>query len=357
LDTLKPGEEDMSEWPTFSEALDSRYSFFTTHSRGVYFFSLEPWTLNLEKELQNSNTVGAPFRMDIFKNGPGTLREHLLCFDETLRAQTPAPVPACVSIQDSDIGYFLLTTHNNQPYAATLDESHPVPLPNHSTTAEDLPDLTTLAIGPARSAYQPHQAFYNPSALSTFLDTHVPARHKRLMSSEIRLSTSTLDLMTEAHRVLSQETHQLGLAAADLFRRCDRLLDEFRDQIRRAGEVARRTDAVTDADVEGGDGKVKGVEKRLERARVRYEGLLGRQERLRRKIATEVQGKELSEKEKGWGKEVEGVKAAVEAQKKGADLNEEDELQDEEAADEDEEGGGEPWRRLEEVCLSPLTQF
>ncbi|KAI4136569.1 MAG: hypothetical protein L6R39_007725 [Caloplaca ligustica] len=66
LETLAPGKSSQEEWPTFSSDPFSCYSFFVTHSQGVFFFSLEPWVERLEAELQSTTTHGAqsPARYD-----------------------------------------------------------------------------------------------------------------------------------------------------------------------------------------------------------------------------------------------------------------------------------------------------
>lgn len=342
LDTMKTSEGGPSEWPTFSPDVDLRYSFFTTHSKGVYFFSLEPWLPNLEKELASDNSVGTPFRIDIFKNGPGTLREAMLLFEEDDASATDISVPACLALEDSDLGYFLITSIKGQPQAATLDRPYSASTPALTTEDDNyLPDMNTLAIGPARSAYQPPSSFYASSALPNFLDTQVQARHRRIMGQEIRLSTATLDLMTGAHRVLSREAYQLGVAAADLFRRCERLQDELRDQISRASEVAYRTDKVTgrDADSYLDDTESKGqvgLDERLQRARDRHESLIARHEALRKKFS-KAGGHGLSEKEKLWAAEVDKTRDTVR-------LESDDGVYDGESV-----RNLEPWQRFEEV--------
>lgn len=338
LDTLRSDEAHEDQWPIFSPDVDSRYSFFTTHSRGVYFFSLDPWLPNLEKELQSADSTGVSFRLDVFKNGPTTLRENILSFKQDSSQSTGCSVlavPACVVLEDSDLGYFLLTTRDNHPQAATLDRPFPQAFahPNHLNSIDEdenidttlLPSTDSLNVGPARSAYQPADAFYVPSDLTSFVGHKVPARHKNLLSQPIRLSPATLDLMTESHRVLSRETHLLGVAAADLFRRCERLMDELKDQIGRVQECAVRTEDVLgaddteeydDADKEGekaeekeGDGqgestKPSRLEERLHRARDKQTALQERHEALKRKVHG-VGGRNLSEKEKAWKLEVE----------------------------------------------------
>ena len=318
LDTLKPHEADDFEWPTFSPDVDSRYSFFTTHSQGVFFFSFDPWLQNLEKELQSADSTGLSFRIDVFKHGPGTLRERILSFNQesSLEECSTNPVPSCIALEDSDLGYFLLTSHNHRPEAATLDRPYP-PSVHDLEPAEDedpLPDMNTLAIGPTRSAYQPASAFYSPSEVVSFIDRKVPARHKHLLSQQIRLSPATLDLMTESHRILSRETHRLGVAAADLFRRCERLIEELKDQIGRVQECAMRTDNVLDAGekVQGKEEKLY-LEERVQMIQERQVMLQERHEALKRKLHG-AGGKNLSEKEKAWGREVERTDEAIREQ-------------------------------------------
>ena len=350
LDTLRPGEYCPSEWPTFSQDVESRYSFFITHSRGVYFFSFNTWLPKLENELQNSDISGTKFRLETFRNSLSTLRERILTIDQPADAETEPSIPACLTMQDSDLGYFLLTISDSQPQAAILDKPYLEPIPFDPRTSDYLPEMNTQVANIAYPPYQPSPAFYAPSSLPNFLETHVPARHKRVMKEEIRLSTATLDLMTEAHRVLSKETHQLGVAAADLFRRCDQLLEVLRNQILKAGEVAERVDHVTGDDEEGlldgieGEGKpATRMEERIRRAKLRQERLVNRCEALRRNVK-KIEGRELSLKEKEWKAEVEDVGLAIQGKKveKEAEEDDEEEKEEGEVANEaEEEDGGE----------------
>lgn len=306
---------------------------------------------SLEKELQNSEKLGAPLRIEIIKNGPGTLRERILSFDQDRdsASDSVSSATACLNFQDPDLGYFLLTSVGGQPEAATLDEPYQ-PYDKPVSTFDDderenyMPDMNLLNLGPARSIYHPPDAFYAESSLPRFLETHVESRHRRTMKEEVRLSTVTLDLMTQAHRVLSQETHRLGLAASDLFRRCERLQDELRDQIDRANEVAQRTEKVAGEDADPYLDSVRGrrspsLDDRLERARSRQGELASRYEALRKKFSS-VGGKTLSEKERLWIAEVERTDESV------APPPAEHE--------EDEELASELWHRCREVSCSIL---
>ena len=314
LETLSPADQLDLEWPTFTEDVQSRYSFFTTHSKGSFFFSLDPWVESLEQELQSNESLGAPFRMDIIKNGPGTLRERMQKFGYEQDLLSDSSVAACLVFDDSDLGYFLLTPVNGEPRAAVLEKPQPEPeVPIVDEEEEevsfiDTPDIDTPSLrNPAREIYQAPQIFSLDSSLPGFLNKNVPSRHRKLIKEDVRMSTATLDLMTSAHRVISKETYALGVAAADLFRRCERLQDELRDQISRAKEVAHRTEVIVgeDADEYLGNSMGKGhatLGERLEKVRKRQQELAARHESLREKFGKA--GEQVSEKEKLWFAEV-----------------------------------------------------
>jgi len=369
LDTLKTPNIHETEWPTFTEDVISRYSFFTTHSEGIYYFSLSPWLRTLEDELSNDIPIGTPFRMDIFNNGPGTLRELILPLDQDVGGETKPSisVPASIIFQDSDLGYFLLTTKDSLPYAAVLDEPQnydgPAPAITLDASNNDyIPDLASLSILSApRSAYQPPPAFYTPSTVNSILEIHVPARHKRLSTSEIRLSTATLDLMTQAHRVLSRETHGLGVAAADLFRRCERLVDELRDQIGRVAILRERGERVI-GDEQGDGGKDekselavgnKNIDQRVDTATEKNKSLVRKYEALRKKFLSEVRGKALSDKEKAWAEEAESLRQGLERSGPDAGEGEEEEDDKGDESESERQHGSEPWQRFQVVILPP----
>lgn len=344
LETMNSTDLLDLEWPTFTQDVESRYSFFVTHSKGVFFFSLDPLVQRLEQELQSDQSLGAPFRIDIIKNGPGTLRERMLTFSHEQGLVSDSSVPACLVLEDSDLGYFLLTSVDGEPKAAILESPLPEPtMPSEIEEEEDmvksLADVDALSLrGPAREVYQAPRIFSGGSSLPLFFDKHVPSRHRKLMKEHVRMSTATLDLMTSAHRVVSKETHHLGVAAADLFRRCERLQDELRDQISRANEVAHRTEVVIgeDADQYVGNTTRKfhvTLDERLEKARGRHQELVSRHEKLREKFSKA--GEEVSEKEMLWFAEVRKTAVSV-----GLEMVEQTQERDreEESQDQEEEG-------------------
>jgi len=352
IDTMRPADHSDTSWPMFSADVQSRYSFFVTHPQGVSYLSLTQWTERLEAELNSSASTGAAFRIEVVTEGSRTLREQLLYLGsghgkEDVQSD---PFVGCIVLQDSDLGYFLLTAADEQPYAITFDLADSE-LPQdvdglHESEYE--PDMKMLAIGPPRAAYQPPASLWSQSALSNFLDARVHSRHKKTLKEEIRLSAATLDLMTEAHRILSHETHQLGIAAADLFRRCERLQDEFRDQIKRANELAYRIEQVAGEDADDYDESNRDLPRgsaalgqRLEAARTRQDELVQRHADLRTKLAKSC-GRELSDKEQVWAWEIRKLEGSV--------------FDTANKRDQDDANGNrnkptEPWRRYEEVGL------
>ena len=285
--------------------------------------------------------------MGIIKDGPGSLRERLLFFEQQSDSESilPASVPACLPLWDSDLGYFVLTSANGYPHAATLDEpkSEDSPVFKSEYEDDDLPNMNLLDIGSTRESYHPSNAFWAASSLPNFLRDHVHPRHQRTAKEEIRLSTATLGLMTEAHRVTSEETHRLGLAAADLFRRCERLQDELRDQIRRANEVAQRTERVAGEDAASYLHEAKkrtrpSLNERYRIAHERHDALVARLDSLRKK-ASKYGGTDLSAQERQWFSEVQKIKDHV------LDT-------DSEREDEDDNQGGKP--ALRQRCVEVI---
>ncbi|KAK3106733.1 hypothetical protein LTR53_018177 [Teratosphaeriaceae sp. CCFEE 6253] len=106
----------------------------------------------------------------------------------------------------------------------------------------------------------------------------------------------------------------MGLAAAEVFRTCERMLAELADQVARARKVAGDVDRVVSvtprdsgADVEEDEPEPvagrESVERRCREAGERNRDLSARVDALRRKLGR-VGGQELSARERGWAGEV-----------------------------------------------------
>jgi nucleoporin NUP82 len=320
IETLKGPEVYEKGWPMFSHDVSSRYSFFVTHSSGITFVSLSSWVFRLETELQGESGAGVDFRIDLLVNGQNSVRERLLTQKLPTEGQE-VPLAACTAILDPDLGYFLLTATSNRPIALTLEDPdidiEPRHIRSRSPTYDSEPQPQPLLLCAPRPVYQPSETLGKGSKLPEW---HAKARRsqlKRIMGEPVRLSPATLEVFTEAHKILAQETHNLSTAVAELFRRCERLQSDLRDQIARAAEVAARVESVV-GDADSGDedanrtGGNDAIERRIENAQARQKDLIERLEAVRRKAGRGRGGAlELSDKERIWIEEVSSLSDAV----------------------------------------------
>lgn len=320
LDTVGEGRQQQSAWPTFTQDVQSRYNFFLTTATNATFFSLSSWAQRLEAELQSEDTSGSAFRLHVLCEGSISEREPILEVDENdvVLAGQPAHLASCLVYYDYDIGYLLLTHYASYPYAALMDapESNFPSIADAASSAAQIPGPPALP--PKRPPYQVPSIFYTDNPLGAFVDKHVPHRHRNTLKEQVRLSPATLDLVTAAHRLLSAHTNALERAASDLFRRCERLQGEMRDQLKQMSDVSER---IRDVSSEvGNDGERKegnrgeALDKRLQNARDKQGQLVERYESLRNKLMRSG-GRPLSEKEKSWVSEVQTLSDSFEDSK------------------------------------------
>jgi nucleoporin NUP82 len=315
LETMRVDGPMDSEWPTFTSDACSRYTFFVTHTQGIYFLSLDPWVSSLEDEWAHESSHGTQFRLGVFASGPGVVRERVLRLNKHPHGSR-APATTSLVWRDQHLGYFLLTVSDGQPHAIVFDTKDEKSVQEPEAKRDEYePDFKTIAMAPTRSTYRPPQVLWSKSPISTFLDTQVASRYKRMIKEEMRLSSASLEIMTEVHRVLSHETYQLGLAASDLFRRCERLQKELHDQILQARQISFNIERLNDGYVDGhsdedaAKGKAR-VEERLQLAKKRQRLINTRTDALKRRI-TRASNRDLSEKEKAWVGEVEKMTSAL----------------------------------------------
>jgi nucleoporin NUP82 len=175
--------------------------------------------------------------------------------------------------------------------------------------------------------------------MPAFIERQRHGKNKRLLQEEVRLSPATLTIITEAHKVISEETHRVGTAAAELFRRCEKLQLDLKNHIHKARDVATRIKAITGDDVEDGQSVIAAnekVEKRIHAARERQTELNNRIEDVRRK-ATRGSNRELSDKEKAWIDEVQTLDNKTDTKQAGGNALA--------------KNSKEPWERFNEVKM------
>lgn len=315
IDTLRENEKFENNWPMFSQDVSSRYSFFITNWSSVTYISLAAWVFRLEGELRDGPSEGVDFRLNLLATGENFTRQRLI--SEGTSNEVPA-LAACINILDRDLDNLLLSNSPRGPIALTLenpeDDFNPrrllldTPVHKGSDT-----DETPLLLCPPRPAYEPATAFALQSAMPGFEQDLHHSKNKRILNEPIRLSPATLTIFADAHKILSEETHRIGSAAAELFRRCEKLQVDLREQIKKANDVAQRVEQLAgdDNDVDEKYMSVNDrVEKRIKDAQQRQEELQERLERIRKK-ASRGASRELSDREKVWFEELKQLEGSV----------------------------------------------
>ncbi|POS86215.1 hypothetical protein EPUL_002588 [Erysiphe pulchra] len=312
MDLLRDNETWEGNWPVFSADVNSRYSFFITSTSSINFIDLSPWVFRLGAELDNES-AGSDFRIDVLARSRESIRERLFTREPM---NTLAPFSGSITFQNPDLGYFLLTASTDGPVAITFESPESVlelsQARSRSPTYELEESERIPIICEPRPVYEPTLMLNEDSRVPAFLEKIRHSKFKRLLKEEVRLSPAMLTIMTEAHKVLSDETHDIGTGAAELFRRCEQLQIDLISHIKKANEISTRISAVVGFDHEDKSKKSRQVvlEQRFKAAFQRQKNLTYRIERLRRKV---VKGTSLplSEKEKAWTEEVKTLEAKV----------------------------------------------
>lgn len=324
LDTVREGRQQEGAWPTFTKDVHSRYNFFLTTARNVTFFSLSSWAQRLEAELQSEDISGSAFRLNILCEGSMSQREPILEVDENdvVLAGKPGHLAPCLVYYDYDLGYLLLTNYASYPYAALMDVPEGF-APSVTEPSASVAQASALpAFPPRRPPYQAPSIFYAKNPLDAFVDKNVPHRHRNTLKEHVRLSPATLDLVTAAHRIMSAHTNAVERAASDLFRRCERLQGEMRDQLKQMSDVSERIRDVSNEVSEDGQRKEgsrgTALDKRIQDARDKQGHLAQRYESLRNKLMKSG-GRPLSEKERSWVTEVQTLSDSFEDMKQEGD--------------------------------------
>lgn len=334
IDTMSPIEISEDSWPVFSNDAMSRYSFFVTHHAGITFVSLTSWVFRLEGELLADHKAGTDFRIGLLVNSQST-RDRIYAQPS---ADVAVPLAACVAIRDPDLGYFLLSATPYEPVALTFETQDVdlAPIKQESPVREREVSMAPLDFYEPRPVYNPPHVFDEGSALPTLLERLRTSRHKTIVNQEVRLSPLTLQIFTDAHKVLSDETYKLGVAAAEVFRRCELLQSELHQQVRKANEVKGKIDSINGADGDGeGEAENAMYDRRIAEARDRQEQLTKRVDNLR-KIVGKATTRDLSTKERAFVDEVRSLEASVLGPSSG---------QGDSAAQQSKQ----LWKRLEEV--------
>lgn len=299
------GDNVSSPFQSVTPDVHTDFSFFVSHASGVFYVSLEPWVRKLENELYEPQSGGADFRLQRLLESAHTVAER--CIRRNVR-DTSKDVTSCVVIEDANIGYMVLTTFNNEPQAVILDAPEEG-LPSDEQLEEYM--ARALPGGENREPWQPPREFWENLDLHGALQN--VRRSKVSWSDEIKLSPANLEVLMTAHRLLAEHTEKLQVQVSDLFNRCQRLQDEYRDQISRAAQAVERIDAITGKDDARNGSNLYGSEKMDDRLLKVQAKQLAQKERylnLRRKMAL-INTTKLSDKEIQFVEELQTMESSI----------------------------------------------
>lgn len=305
LDVIPPAEVTSECWPTFSDDVPSRYSFFVTYNTGITQVSLAPWVFRLEDELSAEAPAGSETRVNLIAQARSEVDR---IFAEPAHGNSLA---ASIAFSDPDLGYFLLSATPTDPIALIFDTpkeeylpikaaSSPTPFPE-STREETAAALETFYH--PRPAFQLSPALDRPSAMPGLRQRLITGRHAVAMGQPVKLVPETLTIFSSIHQILSTETIQLHEAVSELFRRVDTFRAELTDQVEKANELKIRIDNIAGVADKGGESDEARVTDALAARRDKHVELMQRMENLRKKAQQKVT-RELSDKERVWLQEV-----------------------------------------------------
>lgn len=320
---------NVANWPIFTVDVVHNYSIFLTTTNRVYSLSLNDWITRLAAELTETELEDPGFKTRL-----ETSTSSAICITNKVletSEQSSESLSAPAIIDDTGLGYFLLTSTLNTPYAVSFDQAHL----RASTIEPSSPELTAaspsrligraseqatdddVAALPSRSPYVPAPIFYvNHLQPLENLRQRLPPNLKRvLVEKPMRLSPFTLEIMTAAHRTVSVQTSVLENAASELFRRCERLKEELGDQVKQMTELAQRLQRLQPGgeDDEKGEAKTaKNHQDRITEAKEKQAKLVARYEALRRTVGRlGGRKRDLSSKETIWIDEIDVLASAV----------------------------------------------
>ncbi|EHY61030.1 Nucleoporin NUP82 [Exophiala dermatitidis] len=345
IDTFAFDDSNMdpaSNWPMFAVDLVHDHTAFLTTSRQIYSISLNEWVTRLAAELTGTEPVDARLRTRL-----ETSCQDQVCVVNKIidLPETSEVLSAPTVINEVSLGYFLIAPTPSTAYAVFFDQVHlrssfiepsspeltaTSPSRLNSQVArtnggEDHDDLETL---PTRSPYVPAKIFYanHLQPLEQIRQRLPPNLKRAMLERPMRLSPAMLEIMTYAHRTIGAQSAELEKAAAELFRRCDRLREELGDQVRQMSELAQRLQTLrptAEGDEEDQDGQPKEAktpDARLQQAKERQANLMARYEALRRKVGRlGSTHRDLTPKEKAWMEEISSLAKNV-----GVDVDDKD---------------------------------
>jgi len=312
-----------SAWPMITPDFTQKYGFFFTVPNKIWALSLTEWASRICSELSPDGEVdpGLKTRLDAICE---TRAIHTIEAIDVHGGPSDGQLSAPVLMDDATIGLLLLTCTPVEAHGASFDQADL----RASSLGESIsltPDVISSQLVniveddesyadniPTRAPYAPSSILYSsPMQPYDQLRNRLRRRHDILTASPLKLSPAVLEVMASAHRTFSQQTTELEKAAAEIFRRCERLREELGDQVKHMAELAERLQHLNSLN-ENDEGESVSYEERVEKVNERQRALVKRYDALRRKVGRVGSAKqELSAKEVGWIEEVETLSQYV----------------------------------------------
>ena len=325
-ETVRVSENHKSNTAILSFSQDPMhdYSIFVTDGSVASSISLDDWAARVSEEMSGEIEVDSGLKTRL----ETTCKSQISIVSQILTTRNEEGLlSAPIILNETEIGYFYLTASPSKPYAASFDQPQlwtstiaqsPVDFAKSQNLAQQLVQFEAAEDTPSdpiptRPIYYPPRILYqHPEQPINQLVQKLSIKQKAVMKQQpMRLSPAMLDIMTSAHRSISRQTTEMESAAAELFRRCDRLREELGDQVRQMSELADRLQRLRSGDDDGygTERKEKRTpDERLKAAKERQAAMVKRYEALRKKVGRLGMGKkELSAKETTWMAEIEAL--------------------------------------------------
>ncbi|KAJ9614392.1 hypothetical protein H2200_002528 [Cladophialophora chaetospira] len=307
-------------WPLFTPDVAYNYALFLNTTDRIHYFDLTDWVFQLGAELTGTEAVdpGLQARLETRCQDQITLLEKLL---DNVEPSEILSAPAI--IDDDSLGFMLLSPTNLGCHGIIFQPNYykvPTLTPSFTDLSASSPSRmnsqlvkmpeSTIDTVPTREPYSPARVFYENQHLPLdSLRKKLPLHLKKSVTERpMKLSPAMLEVMTVTHRVVGVQSTYLENAAAELFRRCERLRNELSSQVEQMTLLAqqlKRLSATEGEDEDGEAHQIRSPEQRFHDAKEKQKKLVARYEALRRRVGRAGSAKrELSSKEVAWIEEI-----------------------------------------------------
>ena len=321
LGTLQTAPEDSlfpeNDWPMFTSEPSSPYSFFLTSTTNISSITMSDWLTRFAEELSSTQSPlsGLKTRLEALCQDKLALTDHVLKLPQESSASDQR-LSCPVILSDSNLGYFLLTSAAFQGYAVCFDEPH-----SGDVSLTSPPKLLALPppeafAAPIPEPSHPPRVFYNvpeifkksqQAPLSKFM-SNASSRNLQALKQTMKLSPAVLDTLVNVHRSFAPDCSRLETAAAELFRKCERLQKELHQHVEEIVKIAEKLQSSREHIETRYDEEYiynNAIEKRMKTSQGRQQALLERFDKIRKKSARAGESaRAVSTKEREWMDEI-----------------------------------------------------